>query len=249
MTDKIDLYPQSSCPDCYGSYDINMKLPQSNLAVRGCSPSSYFDCYSKVRLSEKINPIDKVGISEINDSVYLNKLASGYEKVPCKMKGCGNGLNQQTWLSQDPRLYDVTRNVYLYLDKPPSSGDVRLKDIYNDKYTKYGITIKPYDKIDDGQIIYYTDRSIEDAFFSPVWSEPAVNQADLYKDPMGSMKPEYNRKPILNTANPTVTTAENYPYCLSFIQDTQSFREDLIALQQRKNNQSKWSSRWSASNY
>jgi hypothetical protein len=61
---------------------------------------------------------------------------------------------------------------------------------------------------------------------------------------MGAMKPEYNRNPIVNTYNPTVTTAKSYPYCLSYIQDSQSFREDIMALQQRKNNQEKWTARW-----
>jgi hypothetical protein len=61
------------------------------------------------------------------------------------------------------------------------------------------------------------------------------------------MKPEMNRTPIVNTENPTVSTPESYPYCLSSIQDSQSFREDLIALQQRRHNQEKWSARWSNS--
>lgn len=244
MTDKIDLYPKSSCLQCLPEYKANTVQPKSNLSYRGCSTPAYFDCYSKVLLSEQIQPnSSKNSIDEINSEVYLNKLAQGYEKVPCKIEG------YQTWISPDPRLYDTTRNVYLYLDRPPSTGDVRLKNIYDKKYTNYGTTIKPYDKIDDGQIVYYIDRSIEDAFYSPVWSEPAINQAELFKDPMGAMKPEYNRVPLINKDNPTITTANNYPYCLSFLQDSQSYREDLIALQQRKNNQSKWSARWSANDY
>lgn len=243
MTDKIELYPKSSCYSCEKNSLAPRDLPQSNLAYRGCRQPVFFDCYNKALLSEKVQPVNKSGYDELNDSVYKNKLAQGYGKVPCKIDG------NQTWLSLDPRLYDPIRNEYLCLDRPPSTGDVKLKDIYNEKYTNYGITIKPYNQIDDGQIVYYTDRSIEDAFFSPVWSEPAINQASLDKDPMGSMKPDYTRKPILNTENPTVTTVESYPYCLSFIQDSQSHREDIMAYQQRKNNQSKWSARWSALDY
>lgn len=244
MTDKIQLYPKTSCYSyCEKETPVNQKAPQSNLSYRGCSQPVFFNCYDRALLSEKIQPVEKSGYIELNDSVYTQKLAQGYGKVPCQIDG------NQTWVSLDPRLYDPTRNVYLYLDKPPSTGNVPLKDIYNKKYTDYGTTIKPYNDIEDGQIVYYIDKGIEDAFYTPVWSEPAINQASLFKDPMGSMKPEYNRKPVINTENPTVTTAESYPYCLSFIQDSQSHREDLMAYQQRKNNQSKWSARWSALDY
>jgi hypothetical protein len=66
---------------------------------------------------------------------------------------------------------------------------------------------------------------------------------------MGAMKPEYDRNPIINTENPTVVERKNYSYKLSFLQDTGGFREDILALQQRKNNQEKWSSRWGNLNY
>ena len=61
---------------------------------------------------------------------------------------------------------------------------------------------------------------------------------------MSSMKPEYNRIPLINTENPTTTDRKSFPYGLSYLQDTQSFREDLMSYQQRKNNQEKWSARW-----
>jgi hypothetical protein len=123
-------------------------------------------------------------------------------------------------------------------------GDVRLKDLDNPRWDGYGQGSRPYSQLNDGQIVYYIDKSIAEPFYKPVFSEPAEQIAILYQDPMGSMKPEYNRRALLNTENPTVTTTTEYPYCLSSLQDSQSFREDLMALQQRKNNQSKWSARW-----
>ena len=108
----------------------------------------------------------------------------------------------------------------------------------------YSPTTEYYKNIGDGQITYYIDKSIEDAFFSPVFSEPAIQQKILYKDPMGSIQTIYDRVPLINTENPTVTSVKEYPYCLSFIQDSQSHREDIMAIQQRKNNREKWSARW-----
>ena len=243
--DTIQLYPKYSCPECLPEYKIP-DLPRSNLAVRGGKPSPYFDCYGKASLSNQIQPrYPTPEITEINPQAYSTKMAAGYGMVPCKKDGCPD----QTWLSQDPRLYDVLRNVYMPLDRPPMSGDVRLRDVYDAKYNNYGQGYTPYDQIKDGDITYYIDNTIQDAFYSPVWAEPAVNEAVLYQDPMGAMKPEYNRKALVNTENPTVTTPVTYPYGLSFIQDTQTHREDLMAYQQRKNNQSKWSARWSASNF
>lgn len=250
MTDTIQLYPKSSCPcnSCKKEYKIPTNLPRSNLAINGCKVSPYFDCYYKVSLGENLQPVPKqpYTITELNPQAYTNKLTSGFGKVPCQGVDSAGVVNCQdpNFISQDPRLFNSTRPDYLRLDRPPMSGDVKLKNIYNKKYTNYGLGMKPYEMIDDGQIVYYIDSSIKDAFYKPVFSEPAIDQGVLYQDPMGAMKPEFTRKPIMNTENSTITTPIDYPYCLSFIQDSQSQREDIMSYQQRKNNQSKWSARW-----
>lgn len=250
MTDTIQLYPKSSCPcnSCKKEYKIPTNLPRSNLAINGCKVSPYFDCYYKVSLGENLQPVPEqpYTITELNPQAYTDKLASGFGKVPCQGVDSAGVVNCQdpNFISQDPRLFNSTRPDYLRLDRPPMSGDVKLKNIYNKKYTNYGLGMKPYEMIDDGQIVYYIDSSIKDAFYKPVFSEPAIDQGVLYQDPMGAMKPEFTRKPIMNTENPTITTPIDYPYCLSFIQDSQSQREDIMSYQQRKNNQSKWSARW-----
>lgn len=245
MTDTIHLYPKTSCPcaSCKKEYPVPKNLPRSNLSIRGCEVSPYFDCYYKVSLGENLQPNPKLPykITELNPQAYTDKLSAGFGKVACNgFDGCPD----PTFVSQDPRLFSSTRPDYLKLDRPPMSGDVKLRNIYNKKFTNYGLGMKPYEMIDDGQIVYYIDSSIQDAFYKPVFSEPAIDQGALYQDPMGAMKPEFTRKPIMNTENPTVTTPIDYPYCLSFIQDSQTQREDIMSYQQRKNNQSKWSARW-----
>lgn len=246
MADIVYLYPKTSCPSdtCLPSYPVPKDGIKSNLSVRGCGYSPYFDCYNTVELKREIQPCDKTGIYNLNPEVYTEKLAEGFDAVRCSKECPVAPCSDTIYISQDPRQFDAVRADYTRLDSIPIDGNVRLRDIYSKKYDDYGKGFNPYEKIRDGQILYYVDRSIENAFYKPVYSEQAEESSVLYKDPMGAMKPEYNRKALINTENPTVNRPASYPYCLSFMQDTQSYREDLIALQQRKHNQEKWSARW-----
>jgi hypothetical protein len=251
MNDSIYLYPKTSCPcdTCFPKYPVTQDGIKSNRAVRGCEESPYFDCYNRVELKREIQPKNNEGMYDLNPQAYTDKLSEGFDGINCgdNCPPVAPTCNKVVYLSRDPRQFNSPRADYMPLDSIPIDGNVRLKDVYDDRYDDYGIGFQSYDKIKDGQIVYYIDKSIEDAFYKPVYSEPAEEVSVLYRDPMGSMKPEYNRNALVNTANPTVTTAKKYPYCLSYLQDTQSFREDIIALQQRKNNQEKWSARWSNS--
>lgn len=245
MADTVYLYPKSSCniENCRQKYPVPQG-PHCSLGIQGCTPSDYFDCYNRVELKREIQPQNKQGWRELNPQAYTNKIAEGFNPIGCKIGGCP----QPSFISMDPRQYDQARAEYLPLDRPPIDGNVRLKNVYDPSIDDYGIGFTPYEQIRDGQIIYYIDKSIEDAFYKPVFSEPALETAQMFVDPMTSFKPEYNRQAMVNTENPTTTTAMYYPYCLSSIQDSQSHREDLMALQQRKNNQSKWSARWAGMN-
>ena len=241
MTDTITMYPKTLCDvNCKNTYPVCETNRKTNLSMKTCNSSDFFNCYSTIELKKEIQPQDKTGIYELNPDVYYNKIAKGFDKIGCKTD-CPN----ETYISTDPRLLDVLRSQYLPLDRPPMSGNVKLKDVYNKNLDNYKTGFSGnYSDINDGQITYYIDRSIESAFYKPVYSEPSEETTVLFKDPMGSIKPEYNRTAIINTQNPTTTSYPCYPYHLSFLQDTQSFREDLISLQQRKNNQEKWSARW-----
>lgn len=243
MTDIVYLYPKTSCP-CGESVE-KWPLPQgqrTNLSVQGCKVPEFFEYHDRLELSNAIEPRNKQGWVEINPQVYTEKYDPTFSQVKCQTaKGCP----QPSWVSADPRMYYPQTDTYMALDRPPINGNVRLDNVYNESLDGYGIGFTPYEKIRDGQIVYYVDRSIEDAFFKPNFSDKSRETAVLYQDPMGSLKPEYNREPLINTENPTVTTALSYPDCLSFIQDTSSFREDLMALQMRKRNQERWDTRWS----
>jgi hypothetical protein len=219
-----------------------------NTGVKQCGVSPYFDCYDRVELGKNIQPSNQTKRYELNPQAYTDKIARGFDKVPtsCRDPGMCNpaysaiadpscslqGCNDPAYISMDPRLYSATRTEYLVLDRPPISGNVKLRDIYEKKYDDYGNGFEPYETIKDGQVVYYIDDSTKDMFYEPVYSEPAEIETNLYKNPMGSTLPEYIRKPLINTENPTTTTPTYYPYCLSYIQDSQSFREDLMSKRQ-----------------
>ena len=149
----------------------------------------------------------------------------------------------------DPRLMDVRRSMLLKLDRPPyrstyflSNGKITPQDdmtIYDPEYTNYGRNYKTYDDITAGQITYYIDPSIQDAYFNPIFTIPSKVEGVLFKDPMGSLKPTYVRKEVM---------APNQCYNpLSSIRDSAVYREDILAGQMAKMNQSKWSARYNRS--
>src|SRR3989344_4237511 len=246
MADVINLYPKTSCPCANCGKNTRCFFPPNgvptNMSVLGCKFPACLDCYDRINLGKNIlEPQNKSGWAGLNPQVYSDKFDPHFGKVPCDTKCCPT----PTYIAWDPRLYSATRADYTTLDRPPINGNVLMKDLYKKDLDNYGQGYTPYKDIRDGQIYYYVDRSIDDAYFKPVFAEPAIETAVLYKDPMGALKPEYTRTPVVNTENPTVTTPEFYPYCLSFIQDTQSFREDLMSYQMRKRNQQRWEPRWS----
>lgn len=252
MADIIHLYPKTSCwiGNCQQEYPVTNtpgNIIKTNLSVENCTVSPYYDCYYSAELKQRPQPYVSspenapTNWYQLNPQVYTSKLSPDFRELKCDTP---NYCSSPVYTSLDPRLFDSPRANSLGLDRPPANGDVRLKDVYNEEYTDYGIGFTPYNQIKDGQITYYVDKTIAGPFYKPVFSEPAKEVLSLYKDPMGAMKPNANRIPLINTENPTVTTPVQYPYCLSFLQDTQSHREDLMSYQQRKHNQEKWTVRW-----
>jgi hypothetical protein len=144
----------------------------------------------------------------------------------------------------DGRLIDVPRGIQTTLDRPPIQDSVKLDEIYSDKLKNYGTGYKTYSDINAGQIMYYINESQEDPFFSPNFTTSAKVEATLYQDPMSSIKPAYKRVP-LKSVNPLTNDNKNYEGGLSFIQDSQEHRADLMSKQMWKTNQQRWMPRWS----
>lgn len=173
-----------------------------------------------------------------NDFNYLNIDAWTNKIDPNFYINLSNNLVE----SRDPRQFNVLSSQNIGLDTSPINGSTQLKDIYQKTHTNYKTGYKSYCDLNDGQIVYYIDKSIEDAFFRPVFSENAKQKTEIFRDPMGAEKIEITRISE-NKKNPIFFRHDTN--CLSFIKDTQDFREDIMSYQQRKNNQFRFTSFYS----
>lgn len=239
-------YPQSSC-NCYQCDKNEYTSPEgqpTNFSVESCVVPQKFECVDRSLIRKSVEPTDS---NDDNDKyTFLNHLDmssqnSGFFKVKCNKESY---CPRETYVSHDPRLLDPVRNSLLKLDRPPMSGSLPLKEVYSEKLKNYGQNSFGYSDINSGQIQYYIDHSIEDAFFKPVYDIPSDVDSVLYKDPMDNMKPQYNRHHNIIDNIQNLPEPGNIYGCLSFIQDTSEQREQIISLQQLKNNSQKWSSRW-----
>lgn len=245
--DKLYIYPKSSCT-CYGCTKNSYTFPDgkpSNLAVRGCKVSPYYDCFDRrlVGINDQPKDDETKHITFINPQLYTDNYAKNFDEVKCNDSSHCNHCTSPQFASWDPRTWSATRDQYLTFDNPPLDYTPKLKDIYNANMKNYGKNYETYSDINAGQIIYYTDSSREDAYYKPIFDNKVRTGTVMYQDPMGAMKPEYPR--VVPYENPTTNNnCDNGDYCLSFIKDTNMFREDIIASNMAKTNQSRWMPRW-----
>lgn len=249
MSRTVYDYPQSSCDcNCVGACQplphLNKDGPTSSLGVRGCdlTPFQHTDRQS---FGTNVQPqFDKSGYTYLNPKIEDSSATSDYFPVSCPFNGpaCGKVVYGST----DPRLVDVVRSMAITIDRPPTNDAVPLSEVYTrENLRHYGSGYDNYSDINAGQIMYYVDKSIEDPFHDPVFGTQANVSAYIYKDPMGGIKPHYDRKSftqrdVWNTKNAQYTGG------LSWIDDSNSHREDLLSKQLWQQNQQKWSSRWAA---
>lgn len=131
------------------------------------------------------------------------------------------------YVSVNPKTLDAPRAIRNKLDRPSTTGSVAAKDRYTAPYLN---NYTPFN-VNNGQITYYVDNSIKDAFYKPIYDIPFTAVPYEYTDPMTSEKPHY----ILINKNDDVF---NYS-CLSSLNDSSFHRENLIASQQAKYNQTR----------
>lgn len=211
------------------------------MSVRDCQFSPYYDCNPKRAFKDAIEPQNKSGYTLLNPQVLTNSYDTSFQKIECSTDqgGC-----KEVFASTDPRLISVTHGgQVLTLDRPPIVSDIKLSNMYTDKsLINYGKGYRTYSDINAGQYMYYIDKSIEDVFFNPIFSKSAIMEGTMYKDPMGAMKPQYDRKPL--KCNNPFDSKRNYEGGLSWIQDSEEHRQDLLSKQMRKFNQTRYEPRW-----
>jgi hypothetical protein len=216
---------------CCESRDNLDVAGSTNMSIRGCNFSNNNNIYPKSPFKVQIEPTCKYGKMLLNPSILDSKKLDN-TFIPINYKD-----GETTYISNDPRLYNQ-EGTWLQLDKPPMNSSIKLSTLNNDKsLNRYGQGYTSYSDINSGQILYYISKDTEDTFYEPLFSNKLNTIGTMYQDPMGSMKPQYDR--VQNRS-----VIENDEYCLSFMKDTEFHREDILSLQMRRKNQERYAPRW-----
>lgn len=247
MTDVIHNYPKSSCNcwECGSNKYPKPTGPPTNMSARGCQFSEYYDCNPKSVFKVKKVPDRQTGRTILNPGVVSNnKFDPTFRVIDSKV--CpGSSCTGITYSNSDPRLYNQG-GTWLQLDRPPLTSVTKLNTLTTDKSLDgYGQCYKSYADINAGQCVYYISKNREDAFHEPIFNSKATSVGTMYKDPMGGMKPQYDRIPE-NQYDPILDNkaCSDNDNCSSFLRDTQSHREDIMARQMRKRNEQRYAPRW-----
>lgn len=230
----------SSC-NCYKCtqqryMDIQPGAVPTNLFIPNCEKPSGFNCGNALVFRQDIQPRHQVGYHTLNPQVVQEKFTPGFYKAPC---------NKEVYLSNDPRLISVAHGgAVLHLDRPPLDSNIQLSELNTEPaLNNYGRGYMTYADINAGDIEYYIDKSVRDPFYQPVFNTPAHVTSVLFRDPMGVYKPHYERIPM-SYKNPVTDPKNHFDGSLSFIDDSQAYRQDLMARQMAIRNQQRWQSHW-----
>ena len=228
----------SSC-DCYSCKTNLFKLTKQT--PKNCNFARELECKNRINFNNRTEPINKKGYNFINSETWTNYYAPDFFTVKCKEYNYPNTI----YTSNDPRLISSAHNgQVLGLDRPPVDHAIQLKDIYTDpNMPNFGKKYNNYEDIKAGDIAYYIDKSIEDALFQPNFEKPANVTGRIYKDPMGGTYPEYVRIPV-KYENVMKTKNKQYTDSLSFLEQTNENKEDLMNLQMRNINKKRYEPRW-----
>ena len=174
----------------------------------GCSSN-----YNKSRIREYSLLYNKNVSKILNNSVSEQNTVSDF--IPVSQ----NDIIYYT--SPDPRLVKVASNTHMVLDKPPYQTDIKLSNIYEENLRNYGKNYTSYNDINGGQITYYINNK----------NDPNFNDQDvrtIYVDPMGSGYNEFCNIPKIEKNPLTDSVNLDGGFCLTWMKDTMSNREDSM---------------------
>lgn len=191
------------------------------------NPLCKFTSCETIRIDQE--PDKKAGGFEI-----LNNPMS-YSPFLCPEKSNDPHCDHTVYASNvsDARTVDAVRGIQTRLDTVPYQVyyDLVKDNVSNNPaLDNYGQGMRRYQDINAGQITYYVDKSLAQPFYSPVYNIQSEAVGYIFKDPMDSIKPNFNK------AYPSNVKTSN----LSFLDDSSKFREDIIARQQRTHNSQKY---------
>jgi hypothetical protein len=238
----------NSDPEILTGSDSSLSIKNCNFSPYKCNIGSYKPDGAQEIFKKQIEPRLLDGFNIINNNVYKNAYDKTFDKVDCQNNG---SCNSTVYASSDPRLISVPNGGQsLTLDRPPLNAKIPLDTIYTDPSLPNYRTgfYNSYKDINSGDIFYYIDTSIEDAFFLPNFTNASNVQGNIYIDPMSAVLPVYERSPIKNN-NLLDTKNRNYSTGLSFLNDTSESREDIMSKQMYRTNKNRYASRWTGNIY
>lgn len=213
---------------------VNYQKPLASFCTPLCKPFE-----NKIILNEQQPVLDihknmcrkNNGCTDDATYTFFNK--RGVEKSPFFAEEKGKVVDRvYKSLKADARLVDSSRDYVQELDIEPIQV---YYDLINDNVSQnrnldgYGKNYKSYSSVNGGQIQYYIDKELSVPFNRPVYASTTQAIGYTYKDPMDSVKPQFEK------AYPKESFTG-----LSWLDDSCSFRDDLIALQQRKHNEQRY---------
>lgn len=229
------MYPKTSC-ECSECPSIprNQKWPgaektydlrTNNLGLRHCNDLEKIgQCInvSQVGRDTEPQPWNGEKMKILNPNFGL-QVQPGFFHPPDA--ACGDCPKKDCVVTAfDPRLISAPRGGFSQqLDRPPYSGEVRLKHIYDKDLDHYGQGYKNYQDIHAGQIMYYIDPDLEPTYNLPAFTIRSKVDAEVYQTPMGGLWPQYHKRPL--------TKDSRYLSPQEFTRMTVSHREDIMSKQ------------------
>ena len=219
--------------------DIPNQLTNLSIPIGSKLKGTFKKCVPELNKQPK-----KTNIRILNSEMGM-KRATDFQTITCdnypQAQSIEHNLNNNSttgcskplYFSYDPRLKNELRPFPLLLDKPVYTGDVKLKNIYDDKLYQYGKNYNNYTDIHAGQIQYYINKELAPVLFEPNFTIKSHINGQIFVDPMGSVKFQSTRKPQLIDGS-YISEYQN-------IRDEMEYRENLMHSQMAIPNQSNYS--------
>ena len=144
---------------------------------------------------------------------------------------CGSNGGETT---RDARLFDAPRTQRFGLDTVPADSTVYMDDVYDPRLVpeSYNRPYTGYSDITGGDVRYYIDPDVAPAFRGQIYNMDGITRVDMFTTPMDKVEPMFYLQPTQTTHNNVSKD--------TFTRDQLAFRNDIISLQQRGHNKTRY---------
>jgi len=235
--DKLSIKKKENSNGAIDFEELKRAIKSLNLTIRDYDAKLFYDeNIDKAKGGIDINSFIKL-VSENSSTAEKNKTQEESEK----------SMNE--FLSSNKSKYSSGGRLHLF--NPISTDNQmnyacnykpdpipRLDNIY---LYKDATKFKPkqyshFSEIKGGQIEYFPERrTVIDNFRQPNFVNKAFIESKIYRDPMGSIKPQYSRTETKNNVNIDQ---------LNWMKDSCEWREQIMAKQMEKDNRTRYEPKW-----